>query len=147
MWSWKKLFWGIGIVLIGIQFIRIDKENPISDASNDISQIVDIPDEVVTILRTSCYDCHSNETVYPWYSNVAPVSWWLKQHVNEAREELNFSQWGEYSVKRKNHKFEEIAEEVEEAEMPLPSYLVLHSESSLSQKQLLLLTSWAKKHL
>ena len=147
MWSWKKLFWGIGIVLIGIQFVRIDKENPISDASNDISQIVDIPDEVVTILRTSCYDCHSNETVYPWYSNVAPVSWWLKQHVNEAREELNFSQWGEYSVKRKNHKFEEIAEEVEEAEMPLPSYLVLHSESSLSQKQLLLLTSWAKKEL
>jgi len=86
MTIWKKILLGFGVVLIGIQFIRIDKSNPAADPSNDISQSLEIPEEVSSILKTSCYDCHSNETVYPWYSNVAPISWWIKQHINNARD-------------------------------------------------------------
>ena len=102
----KKILLGLGVVLIGIQFIRIDKSNPPADPANDISQSLEITEEVSSILKTSCYDCHSNETVYPWYSNVAPVSWWIKRHINKARDELNFSVWNGYSTKRKNHKFD-----------------------------------------
>ena len=130
----KKILIGVVIVLVGIQFIRIDKTNPPVDASKDFMTITDPPEEVEKLIRTSCYDCHSNESTYPWYSNIAPVSWWVKDHINEAREELNFSEWGTYEWKRTDHKLEECAEEVDEGEMPLKSYLIAHSEARLSHE-------------
>ena len=138
----KKILIGVVIVLVGIQFIRIDKTNPPVDASKDFMTITDPPEEVEKLIRTSCYDCHSNESTYPWYSNIAPVSWWVKDHINEAREELNFSEWGTYEWKRTDHKLEECAEEVDEGEMPLKSYLIAHSEARLSDEDRAKLVDW-----
>lgn len=92
-------------------------------------------DEVKALIKGACYDCHSNATVYPWYSEVAPVSWWTKHHVNEGREELNFSVWADYSLKKADHKLEECAEEVEEGKMPLDSYTWTHGDADLNEKQ------------
>jgi hypothetical protein len=138
----KKILIGVVIVLVGIQFITIDKTNPPVDASKDFMTITDPPAEVEKLIRTSCYDCHSNESTYPWYSNIAPVSWWVKDHINEAREELNFSEWGTYEWKRTDHKLEECAEEVDEGEMPLKSYLIAHSEARLSDEDRAKLVDW-----
>lgn len=140
-----KIIIAIIVVLIAMQFIRIDKTNPPVNPQTDFINVVEVPEDIKTLIRTSCYDCHSNETVYPWYSNIAPISWWMKGHVNHAREEMNFSIWGEYSEKRKDHKLEEIIELVEEGEMPLPSYLIIHGETKLNKEQIQTFTDWIQE--
>lgn len=138
----KKILYGILGLFVVIQFFRIDKENPPINTEMNFVAIYNAPQEMQDLLQVSCYDCHSNETVYPWYSNVAPVSWWLKDHINHGRDHLNFSLWGEYEEKRKDHKLEEIIEEVKEHEMPLKSYLIAHSEAKLDNSKREQLTSW-----
>ena len=138
----KKIFIGIAVVLVVIQFFRIDKSEPESSPEADILLVESVPSDIGIILKTSCYDCHSNKTIYPWYSNVAPVSWWLKSHVNEGRKELNFSEWSTYSDRRKDHKLEEINELVSEDEMPLASYLWVHGEARLSNEEKDQLINW-----
>lgn len=140
----KKIVIGCMVLLVLIQFIRIDKTNPEVVIENDFIVQTNPPEYIQTILKTSCYDCHSNESTYPWYTNVAPISWWVKQHINEAREELNFSEWGTFKEKRQKHKLEEVFEEVEEGEMPLPSYLIVHSEAKLTTEQKNELVAWFK---
>lgn len=136
----KKI--GIGIVafLIIAQFFRIDKENPAVIAENDFIVAEKVDPKVAHLLKASCYDCHSNESAYPWYTNIAPVSWWVKNHINEGREELNFSDWSEYSDRRKHHKLEECIELIEEGEMPLSTYTLMHGDAKLddAQQQLLI---------
>jgi len=139
----KKVLFGLLAVFVIMQFFRIDKSNPPVDTTLDLVTAVHVPSEIKQILGTSCFDCHSNKTVYPWYSNIAPVSWWVKKHINEARDELNFSEWGSYSLRRKDHKLEELVEMVEEDEMPLPSYLIVHRDASLTTEQKAQLINWA----
>lgn len=138
----KRILLGLVILFLGMQLFRIDMENPTVNYEQDFISMMDPPAEVETILRTSCYDCHSNETNYPWYSNVAPVSWWVEHHIEEGREELNFSEWGTYDAERKEHKLEECAEEVEEGEMPLQPYTITHGNAKLSEEQRELLEEW-----
>jgi hypothetical protein len=140
----RKLVLVIILILIAIQAIRIDKTNPRSDSSKDFITVLNPPQEIASILSTSCYDCHSNQSKYPWYTNIAPVSWWIKDHINEAREELNFSVWEDYSDKRKKHKLEECFEMIEEGEMPLTSYTIIHNKASLNENQKKLLIDWFK---
>ncbi len=140
----KKIVIGCIALLVIIQFIRIDKTNPAVVIENDFIVQTNPPEHIQTILKTSCYDCHSNESTYPWYTNVAPISWWVKQHINEAREELNFSEWGTFNAKRQKHKLEECFEMIEENEMPLPSYLIVHSEAKLTTEQKNELVAWFK---
>jgi len=132
----KKIAISILVLVILIQFVRIDKTNPITPIENDFIAIYNPPAEITSILKTSCYDCHSNEVKYPWYTNVAPVSWFVKKHINEARDYFNFSDWSAQTVKRQDHILEECAEEVEEGEMPLTSYLLMHSEAELTHEQI-----------
>ncbi len=136
----------IGIALIVIlvvsQFIRIDKTNPPSEAANDFITITKPSEEIAGILKASCYDCHSHQTVYPWYTNIAPVSWWIKNHVNEGSHHLNFSLWGTYKSRRMDHKLEECVEMVEEGEMPMSSYTLIHGNAKLSKEQQTALVSW-----
>lgn len=141
----KKIFIGLLAIIIIIQFFRIDKTNPVSDPAIDMFAVEAVPSDVQSLLKTACFDCHSNTAKYPWYTNVAPVSWWIKHHINEGRDELNFNEWGSYSVKRKNHKLEEIEEMVEEQEMPLPSYLWVHTEAELTKQEQKNLIIWAKE--
>jgi len=141
----KILLYSVAAILIVIQFFRIDKTNPAVDRASDMINIIDTSPEVVQVLKTSCYDCHTNETIYPWYTNVAPVSWWVKKHIDEGRDELNFSEWGTYSIRRKDHKLDEFVEMLDEDEMPLKSYLIAHGDASLDKTQKTQLIDWAKK--
>jgi len=138
----KRILLGLVILFLGMQLFRIDMDNPVVNYEQDFISMMNPPSEVESILRTSCYDCHSNETNYPWYSNVAPVSWWVEHHIEEGREELNFSEWGTYDAERKDHKLEECAEEVEEGEMPLQPYTITHGNAKLSEEQRELMEEW-----
>ena len=102
-----------------------------------------MPAEVDAILKSSCYDCHSNNTHYPWYANIQPVAWWLADHVNEGKREINFNEFLTYKPKKAHHKMEEVAEMVNEGEMPLQSYTIVHRDASLSDAQRKLVADWA----
>ncbi len=140
----KKIIIGLVVVIVLIQFIRVDKTNLPVDAQQDFITITKPPVEVATLLKTACYDCHSNETNYPWYFDVAPISWWAKDHVNDGRKHLNFSIWGTYKEERKTHKLDEMFGEVEEGEMPLSSYTLMHGEAKLTAEQKTALVEWLK---
>lgn len=112
-----------------------------------ISTQYPVPSEVGAILETACYDCHSNKTRYPWYANIQPVASWLAHHVEEGKDELNFSEFTKRRVAVQNHKFEEIIEVVKEGEMPLDSYTWMHKGARLSEQQRQTLTAWAQSNM
>lgn len=131
------------LVFIAIQFYRPDKNvTPDNHLAIFIAE-TNPPKEVQQILSTSCYDCHSNATNYPWYNEIVPISFWLDDHIKEGKKHLNFSNWDAYSVKEKDHKLEELVEEVEKNNMPLPAYSWMHNEASLSLEQITQLSQWA----
>lgn len=129
-------------IFIVIQFFGVNKSVPEIEPSVDFLNIHQPPVNVESIFRSACYDCHSYETTYPWYSNIQPVAWWLQRHIDEGREEMNLSRWDEYSAEDADHYLEEIIEVVDEEEMPLPSYTWAHSEARLSDEQREALTNW-----
>ncbi|MEO9802093.1 MAG: heme-binding domain-containing protein [Reichenbachiella sp.] len=139
-----KIIAGVIALLVIIQFFGINKENPIYQAENDFITITNPPEDIAQIIKTSCYDCHSYQTEYPWYTSIAPVSWWIGDHIEEGREHFNLSEWGKYSEKKALHKLEEFYEEVEEGEMPLTSYTLMHGEAGLSDEQVKKLVTWVK---
>ena len=144
----KKILIGLVVALIVIQFIKPDK-NISNDNTYGISTKYDVPAEVNEILKVSCNDCHSNQTRYPWYSNIQPVTWWLDHHVTDGKKHLNFSEFTKRPIAFQNHKLKETVEMVEELEMPLPSYtyLGLHSEAKLTDDQRKMLIDWAKAQM
>ncbi len=101
-------------------------------------------DAVMTTLKTACFDCHSNNSRYPWYNSITPVNYWMADHVKHGKGHLNFSDWENYSIKKKDHKLDEVIEMVEKKEMPLPSYTWTHGDAKLTDKQIEDLISWAK---
>ena len=103
------------------------------------------PETVKSILNESCYDCHSDVTRYPWYNKITPVNYWLAEHVNDGKKHFNFSNWVGNSTKRKDNKMEELIEMVEEKEMPLESYILVHQEAKLSGDQIKAIVDWAKQ--
>ncbi|PHS68332.1 MAG: cytochrome C [Flavobacterium sp.] len=129
------------VIFVVIQFIRPDKNEGGYESLAAFKTETKIPKEVFQIMKTNCFDCHSNQTVYPWYAEISPVSLWLEDHINHGKEELNFSEWGSYSLKRKDHKLEELTEEVDEGEMPLDSFTWIHGK--LSEKDQKILLDWA----
>jgi len=124
------------------QFIRIDKTNPPVVPANDILNMTSAPDNIRIMMKNACYDCHSNETKYPWYMDVAPVSWWTKRHVNNGRSSLNFSEWATYSAETQKHQMEDSALKVRKKWMPLGSYLLAHPEAKLSEDERENLAKW-----
>jgi hypothetical protein len=142
--KFKNVLLVLAAVLVAIQFIQIDKTNPPYNAEGDFMQMEQPPQNVAHILKGACYDCHSNETKYPWYTSVAPLSWWIKKHINEGRKHLNFSTWADLSEKKKQHKMKEAIEEVEKGEMPLGSYTLMHPEAKLNNSDKALVLDWLK---
>ena len=124
---------GVGIV---IQFVPVERSNP------PVVKDLDAPPDVKGVLRASCYDCHSNETRWPWYSRVAPTSWLVARDVEEARSHFNFSLWGTYEPKKQQRVAAKMWEEVNDGEMPLPAYLLAHSDARLTDDDKALLESW-----
>ncbi len=139
----KKIAMGLLVALVIIQFFRPARNISSEKSTNDITNKYAVPASVQEILKTSCYDCHSNNTVYPWYANIQPVAWWLADHVNEGKKELNFSEFLTYSPKKAHHKLEEVNEMVKEGEMPLQSYTIIHQNAKLSEPQKLEIANWA----
>ena len=138
----------IGIFLVFlfllIQSFRIDKNKEPVNPVTDFIVLTSANAEVANTLKIACYDCHSNQPTYPWYTNIAPVSWWIKHHIDEGSHHLNFSIWGTYKDKRKHHKLEECIEMVEEGEMPMSSYTLMHGEAKLTDAQKLQLVEFFK---
>jgi hypothetical protein len=122
-------------ILVIMQFIRIDTTTKTTDNSMDFIALSGADANIAGMIRTACYDCHSHKTTYPWYSQVAPVSWWIGNHVNEGREHLNFSTWNQYDAEKQKHKLEECVEMIKEGEMPMKSFTWLHPEARLSDEQ------------
>lgn len=139
----KKILIVILVLLIIGQFIQPAKNNGTAEASTDIAHTVTVPDSVMALLKISCYDCHSNHTTYPWYNKITPVNWWLKNHIDEGKRELNFSEFANYNSRRKGKKLEGISDEVEKHDMPLKSYLLIHNNAKLNDAQRKMIMDWA----
>jgi hypothetical protein len=140
----KKILIGLLIVLVLIQFIRPARNRSNVPALNDITAHYAVPNDVQVVLQRACNDCHSNNTTYPWYANIQPFGLWLQNHIDEGKEHLNFSEFGSYNKKKQAHKMEEVAEMVEEDEMPLASYTWIHRDAKLSKEDKDLLLAWSK---
>lgn len=140
----KKILLGLLVILVLIQFYRPAKNIAIETPKTDFLAVTNPTNNTAKLIRDACYDCHSNNTKYPWYNNIAPVSWVIAHHVDEGKEHLNYSEWSTFSVKKKNHKLEEMIEMLEEREMPLESYLPMHPEAKLSNEQITELNAWFK---
>ncbi len=144
--KWLKRFLILALlVLVVMQFIRSDKNqegnyDSVQPFLNETKPIA----SVEGILKETCFDCHSNQTKYPWYAEIAPVSYWLADHIKDGKKHLNFSEWSTYSVKRKDHKLEEVIEMVEDKEMPLDSYTWTHKEARLTDDQIKAIITWVQ---
>jgi hypothetical protein len=140
IFRWNVVRWillGILVVVVAIQFVPVQRLNPPVEAE------VPAPANVRAILRRACYDCHSNETVWPWYSHIAPFSWLVARDVRSGREELNFSTWNRITTKQQVKKLKESWEEVAEGEMPPWFYLGIHRDAALSAEDRKALRNWA----
>ncbi|MFN8297196.1 MAG: heme-binding domain-containing protein [Chitinophagales bacterium] len=140
----RKIILFILLILIVIQFFQPKKNQSTELLAADITKVTNVPDEVLNILKTSCYDCHSNNTVYPWYNNIQPIAWWLNNHIKEGKERLNFSEFGKYNMDKSRKKLRGIIRDIEEGEMPLSSYTLIHRNAILDEAQKKLVTDWAK---
>lgn len=141
----KKILWGLLIIMAAIQLYRPTRNISEVPSPNDIRVHYSVPGNVQSILKKACYDCHSNNTHYPWYANIQPVAMWLAHHIDEGKAELNFSEFAVYPPKKADHKLEELVEMVEEQEMPLRSYTLIHKEAVLTQSEVETLVTWAKE--
>jgi len=141
----KKIGIGLLVIFIILQFIRPARNHSDTIISeNDISRKYALSEKVHQIFVTKCYDCHSNSTEYPWYTNIQPVGLWMQHHVNEGKDELNFSEFKTYPEKRANHKLEEISDAINEGWMPLDSYLWIHKDAKVTQEDRDLINAWIK---
>ena len=140
----KKILIALVILLVGIQLYRPAKNISEGTPETDFLIVNNADESMATLIKNACYDCHSNNTKYPWYAEVAPFSWWIAHHVDEGKEELNFSEWSTFTEKKKNHKLKEIIEEVEKRKMPMESYLPMHPEANLTDDQIKQLTDWVR---
>jgi len=141
----KKVLLVILVIFIGIQFFKPVRNLSDTISNNDITKHYFIPEQITGILQRSCNDCHSNNTIYPWYANVQPVAWWLQNHINEGKHSLNFSEFGSYTPRKQDKKMEEFIEMINNDEMPLNSYLWIHHDAKLSADDKKAMVDWAKQ--
>jgi len=131
----RKIALGIAVLLLLIQLIPVSRDNPTVVPTQDFIQVERPPDAIAQQLQRSCYDCHSHHTQWPWYAYVAPVSWFVANHVHEGREKVNFSTWGTLSPRKRDHAIEEIIEYLDNEKMPLYSYTLIHSDARLDDQK------------
>jgi hypothetical protein len=142
--SVKILLLILAAIFIIIQFIPFGKPTNQPVAGVDLLEKENLPEEVGVILKNACYDCHSQQVKFPWYSNVAPVSWLVARDINEAREHLDLSNWGNLTKKDKLKTLDHIGEEVSEENMPLKIYTLMHTEARLSKEERAVIVNWAE---
>jgi len=130
------------IVFVGIQLIPTERNQNYSVPKTDFMAVNRVPKNVKIILHTSCYDCHSNNTNYPWYSHIQPGSWFMANHIKEGKEELNFSEFGNYSIRRQKSKLKSIVGQIKSDEMPLTSYTIIHRNAIIPIENKAVLINW-----
>lgn len=132
----SKIAGGVVVLaLIVMQFFRPERTNPASNPGASFEAVVKPPQEVASSLKRACHDCHSNQTAWPWYSDIAPASWLIVSDVNEGRAHLNFSEWTKARAEGEMPELEDLCSEVREGKMPLPAYTVLHPQAKLSSQE------------
>ncbi len=141
-----KVFTRIGIflliVFLGIQFVPTTRNESGEVLATDFVRAFEPPESIGNMLKVSCYNCHSNNTAYPWYNEVQPISWFLEGHIKEAKKELNFSEFGNYSTRKKKSKLKSIISQIKDGKMPLSSYTFIHKDARLSDSDKLELEKW-----
>lgn len=144
--SWKKkILLALLIAFIAIQFIQPAHNKSEQVLSTDFAKVYAVPGNVQTILQNACYDCHSNNTHYPWYSNIQPMAWIMAKDIKDGKSELNFSEFGSYTNRRRVSKLKEIANQIKDDEMPLSSYKMMHKNARLSKEEKNLIINWMNK--
>ena len=130
---------------VGMQLISANRNQSDVIPETDFIRMFGPPDDIQTLLKTSCYDCHSNNTRYPWYNRLQPAAWFMEGHINEGKEELNFSEFGTYSKRRQKSKLRSVISQIKAEEMPLPSYTWIHWDAKLSDKEKELIENWVSE--
>jgi Haem-binding domain len=141
----RKILLISGILIIALQLIRPVHNKSRQVLTTDISKVIAIPDTVLTLLKNACFDCHSNNTDYPWYSNIQPMGWLMAFHIKNAKNQLNFSEFGTYSQRRRLSKLDGINNSIKDNIMPLKSYKIMHKSAQLSIDEKSLLINWAQR--
>ncbi len=141
----KKIALGLLVIFVIMQFIRPEPNEASGDHLGMFLLETNPPEDVHQILKSSCYDCHSNQTRYPWYSHIAPVSYWMADHIRHGKGELNFSNWDSYGPRKKIRKLEEVVETVKSGEMPMEEYTWTHGDARLTTEQQQAIVAWAER--
>jgi hypothetical protein len=139
----KKILFILAAAFILIQFIRPEKNRSDAPSGNGVAKQFVVPADVQRLLKNSCYNCHSNNTVYPWYAEVQPVGWWLGKHIRNGKAELNFDEFATYRPMRQYKKSKEVEEQIRNDEMPLPAYTLIHRNAILSADEKAMLINWS----
>lgn len=140
---YKKILLALLIAFVAIQFIRPAKNLGGQLSTADITNTITVPDKLLDVFKNSCYDCHSNNTRYPWYINIQPMGWIMAKHIKEGKANLNFSEFGSYSKRQQASKLNAIAASMKEGTMPLSSYTIMHTDAKLSEENKKLIREWA----
>lgn len=143
--SRMKILLALLIVIVAIQFIQPARNKSGQVLPTDFAKVFVVPNNVQTLLQNSCYDCHSNNTVYPWYSDFQPMAWMMASHINNGKEMLNFSSFGSNTTRKQISKLKEIANQIKDDEMPISSYKMMHKNARLSQPEKTLIMDWMNK--
>jgi len=143
----KKVLIALLVVFVGIQFIPTKRNQSSKMLPTDITLTYTVPNDIQSILKTSCYNCHSNNTIYPWYNKVQPVAWLLQFHIDDGKSELNFSEFGSYSKRKQKSKFKAMASQIKDGDMPLFSYTLIHRDARISGNKKVLLLNWINKEI
>jgi len=139
----KNIFiFSVLIIFIAIQFARPRHNISLEIPRNDFLVVTNASDDIITLMKSSCYDCHSNNTDYPWYGEIAPISWWISYQIDKGKHDLNFSEWGAFSKNKRLHNLNKMIEIMEEKTMPVESYIQTHPKAKLSQEQNDQLIAW-----
>lgn len=141
----KKILLALAVILVALQFIQPARNKNGQVLPTDFSKIYTVPANVQGLLQNACYDCHSNNTRYPWYVNTQPMAWIMAGHIKNGKEKLNFSEFGSYPVRRQASKLKGIANSIKDDEMPLTSYRQMHNTAKLSQADKTLIIDWMQK--
>ncbi len=141
----KKIVLAVGILFIAIQFIQPAHNKSGQVLPTDFAKIYSLPASVEGILQNACYDCHSNNTNYPWYSNIQPMAWIMASHIKNGKEKLNFSDFGSNITRKQISKLKEIVNQIKDDEMPISSYKAMHKKASLTKEEKSLITDWMNK--
>lgn len=141
----KKIVLILVIVFAVIQFIQPTHNKSGQVLPTDFTKIYALPTNVQTILQSACYDCHSNNTNYPWYSNIQPMAWMMKRHIDNGKEKLNFSEFGSYSTRRQISKLKGIAGQIKVDAMPISSYKMMHGKANLTKEEKGIIMAWMNK--